>query len=499
MKYQNPIVRGYNPDPSICRVGEDYYLVTSTFEFFPGIPVYHSKDLVNWTQIGNCIERPEQLPMEKAKLNGGIWAPTIRYHEGKFYVTAKFQDYGNFIVSSTDPATGWSDPVLVDIGGIDPSILFENGKVYYCTNQHDRVKNIGGISLVEIDIDTGEMLSDIKIIWNGWAPDMPRQCLESPHIYHIGDWYYLLGAEGGTGFSHMITCARSKNIWGPYENCPHNPILTNQYGPANGVECSGHGDLLEDHNGNWWMVHLATRPDDKWYSHLGRESFLLSVTWEDEWPVVADGMSHLEWEGPLWAEQKPLPDWNADFSYIEPRWMFIRKPELKNYACKDNQLYMNLSTNLLSEELGSPSFMAVRHMDIDCTAETTMSFMPAADGEEAGMSIYICHIGYYTFGVRRENGKCCLVIDKSGDTFEPIQIPLEKDGPISLKIEAFKKEYILSYAFENDAYQIAGTVPVLVREEAGKCFTGTLIGLYAQSKKPSANTARFCSFSMKTR
>ncbi len=495
MKYQNPIVRGYNPDPSICRVGEDYYLVTSTFEFFPGIPVYHSRDLINWTQIGNCIERTEQLPMETAKINGGVWAPTIRYHEGKFYVTAKFQGFGNFIISSEDPATGWSDPVMVDIGGIDPSILFEDDKGYYCTN-HRVDQNREAISMVEINVETGEMLSEIREIWNGAAYDCKPQYLEAPHIYHIGDWYYILGAEGGTGFGHMITAARSKNIWGPYENCPRYPILTNRFGSANGVECSGHGDLLEDHNGNWWMVHLATRPDDRWYSHLGREAFLLPVTWEDEWPVVADGRSHIECEGPLWAEQKPLTDWNADLSVIEPRWLFIRKPNLENYIRKDGKLYIRPSVVWLSDTLGSPTFMAVRHMDIDCTTETKLNFSPTNEGEEAGMTIYICNIGYYTFGIRREEDQNYLVIDKSNDAFDPIRIKL-KEGTVSLKIEAFKKEYILSYAVGENDYEIAATVPVLVKEEAGKCFTGTLIGIYAQSKAPTENTAEIISFSMK--
>lgn len=436
--------------------------------------------------------------MEIAKLNGGIWAPTIRYHNGKFYVTAKFQDYGNFIVSSEDPATGWSDPVLVDIGGIDPSILFEDGKAYYCTN-HRIGENHEAISLVEINPDTGESLSEIREIWTGQAHDRKPQpqYLESPHVYHIGDWYYILAAEGGTGFTHMITCARSRNIWGPYENCPTYPILTNQFGPANGVECSGHGDLVEDHHGNWWIVHLATRPDDKWYSHLGRETFLLPVTWENEWPVVADGMSHIAWEGPLWAEQKPIPDWTADFSAFEPRWMFIRKRIAENYCCKDNKLYMKLSTNQLSTELCSPTFAAIRQPDIDCVCETKMNFSPAADGEEAGMAIYICHIGYYTFGVHRDNGRNYIVIRKCGTPFEPIWIPFEEKGTLSLKIEASKKEYALRYAINDEEYMTAATVPVLVKEEAGKAFTGTLIGIYAQSARPSETTAEVLSFSAK--
>ena len=256
MLYSNPIIHGYNPDPSICRVGDDFYLVTSTFEYFPGIPVYHSTDLVNWTQISNCIDRPEQLPFELAAVGRGIWAPTIRWHEGRFYVTAKFMEFGNFIVGAEDPSGPWSAPVKVDIGGIDPSLLFDNGTCYYCTNQRG-ADNRESISLVEINAATGEMLSEVRQIWHGVSSDRP-QYLEAPHVYHIGDWYYLIAAEGGTGFEHMITAARSRSVWGPYEDCPHNPLLTNRYVTDTGVACSGHGDLVDDGHGHWWCVHLAT-------------------------------------------------------------------------------------------------------------------------------------------------------------------------------------------------------------------------------------------------
>lgn len=249
MRYQNPIIRGFNPDPSICRVGQDYYLVTSSFEYFPGIPVYHSTDLVNWTHIGNCIDRPEQLSFDSVLTEQGIWAPTIRYHQGTFYVTATFVGLGNFIISSADPAGGWSDPVVVDMGGIDPSLLFDDGKVYYCTNARGADER-EAISLAQIDVTTGALLSEIRQIWHGAAEDRP-QFLEAPHIYHIGDWYYLLAAEGGTRAAHMVTAARSRSIWGPYDACPRNPLLTNRYALDRDVAGSGHGDLVEDASGSW--------------------------------------------------------------------------------------------------------------------------------------------------------------------------------------------------------------------------------------------------------
>ena len=218
MKYQNPILKGFHPDPSICRVGEDYYLVNSSFEYFPGIPVYHSRDLVNWKQIGNCISRPEQLSLKHAGNSGGIWAPVIRYHEGVFYVTATVEKYGNFIISTQDPREGWSDPVWVPVGGIDPSLYFEGGKAYYCTNQsvHPGKEEI---TLEEIDVTTGKLKSPITPIWSGTGGGH----LEGPHIYYKDSWYYLMAAEGGTFFNHMVTIARSKSIWGEYEGYENNP------------------------------------------------------------------------------------------------------------------------------------------------------------------------------------------------------------------------------------------------------------------------------------
>lgn len=493
MKYQNPIIRGFNPDPSICRVDNDFYLVTSSFEYFPGIPVYHSTDLVNWTQIGNCIERPEQLPFETAAPDKGIWAPTIRFHNGKFYVTAKFMDYGNFIVSSVDPAGGWSDPVKVDIEGIDPSILFDSGKTYYCTNQRG-TDGKEAISLAEIDIETGSLLSDIKAIWNGVSEDRP-QYLEAPHIYHIGNWYYLIAAEGGTGYEHMITAARSQCIWGPYEDCENNPLLTNRNNPNGEIACSGHGDLIDDINGNWWVVHLATRPDGKWYSHMGRETFLLPVIWKNELPYIADGMSHIEYDAPLWSEQKTIPKWQADFSRLEPQWLFLRKPVMENYTLKDGCLILNPSPVKISDSTGSPTFIAARQKDIDCAVETRIDFSPVNDGDEAGLTIYISSSGYYSFCKKRVNGKNYIEIYKNND-MPALVIREIEDGILTLRIEASKKHYDLYYAVNDSGYVKFSNIGVLEKTDAGKCFTGTLIGLYAQCETKTEARAEIYSFYM---
>lgn len=493
MQYQNPILRGFNPDPSICRVGQDYYLVTSSFEFFPGIPVYHSTDLVNWRQIGNCIERTNQLPMEISTAGQGIWAPTIRWHQGRFYVTSTLKNYGNFIVQSADPATGWSDPVRVPMEGIDPSLLFDGDRVYYCTNQR-AADGRESISMAQVDPDTGALLSEIRPIWHGMSDDRSQK-LEAPHVYHIGDWYYLLAAEGGTSFGHMITAARSRSVWGPYTSCDA-PLLTNRDREEDEVACSGHGDLFQDHRGNWWVVHLATRPDGKWYSHMGRESFLLPVTWYQDWPRIGDGRSHLQCEGPLWREQQPLAAWQADFSRRALQWLFVRSPELSRYRFLGDRLELQPATERLSDPLGKPTFLALRQLDIDCVAEAEISFSPRYEGSEAGLTIYIDQSGHYTFGLVRRGGRCVLAVQRPGDTFAPI---LRDIAPsvIRLRIVASKREYALYAASDEADYQYIASVPVLTWQEAGRCFTGTLIGLYAQSEQADEAPAVIRAFCMK--
>ena len=193
MKYQNPIIPGFNPDPSICRVGEDYYLVTSSFEYFPGIPIYHSKDLVNWEQLSNCLSNSGDFPFSRAADSGGVWAPTIRYEAGRFFVTATFDSCGNFLVTASNPAGPWSAPVWIGVGGIDPSLFFEDGRAYYCTNQSQHPGQ-EEITLWEINVDNGTVIGEGRTLWTGIGGGH----LEAPHIYHIGEYYYLLTAEGGT-------------------------------------------------------------------------------------------------------------------------------------------------------------------------------------------------------------------------------------------------------------------------------------------------------------
>jgi xylan 1,4-beta-xylosidase len=286
MQYNNPVIPGFYPDPSICWVGDDYYLVTSSFEYFPGVPIFHSKDLVNWRQIGHCLTTERQLPLAKAWSSGGIYAPTIRHHDGSFYmITTNVSGVGNFFVRSEQPVGPWSDPIPVAQSGIDPSLFFDDdGRVYFQSARNGDEGN--GIYQCEIDISTGSMLTESRLIWKGTGGAHP----EAPHLYKINGYYYLIIAEGGTEYGHMVTIARSSDPYGPYEPCPNNPILSHR-SLSSSIHATGHADLVQAHDGSWWAVFLGIRPVSYPFGHhLGRETFLAPVTWSsDGWPVIGHG------------------------------------------------------------------------------------------------------------------------------------------------------------------------------------------------------------------
>lgn len=308
----NPILPGFYPDPSICAVGEDYYLVNSSFAYFPGLPIMHSKDLANWVQIGNILDRPSQLPLEGAEVSRGLFAPTIRYNDGIFYCICTNVSYGgNFIVTATNPAGPWSEPhYLEGADGIDPSLFFDNdGKCYYCgTHANPEGERYSGdyfIYVQEIDIKEFKLVGKRVDVWNGAL----KNCVwpEGPHIYHIGEYYYIIHAEGGTGPDHAICTARSKDIFGPYENNPRNPIFTHRHlGVRYPIKYVGHGDLVQVANGDYYMTMLAVRPTNG-YTTMGRETFLARVIFEEDWPLVNPGLGILTNEVII-----NLPEYNPD-------------------------------------------------------------------------------------------------------------------------------------------------------------------------------------------
>lgn len=295
---KNPIMSGFYPDPSICAVGEDYYLINSTFAYFPGLPIMHSKDLVHWEQIGNAMDRNSQLPLERAGHSQGLFAPTIRYHEGTYYVICTNVSHGgNYIITAKSPEGPWSEPYyLKGAQGIDPSLFFdEDGTCYYIgTRPNQEGCKYNGdwyIWIQELDLKEMKLIGEPKDVWNGAMKNVVWP--EGPHLYKKNGYYYILHAEGGTGPDHAVTVCRSRDIWGPYENNKCNPILTHRHlGWAYPIKYVGHADMIETPRGDWYMVMLAVRPLEG-YTTMGRETFLAKVTWENDWPVVNPGVGML--------------------------------------------------------------------------------------------------------------------------------------------------------------------------------------------------------------
>ena len=248
--------------------------------------MFHSRDLVNWTQVGHCLSRRSQLDLVNVPASKGIYAPTIRYHDGVFYmVTTNTRKCGNFYVYTTDPAGEWSEPILVDEGGISASLFFDDdGKSYFISNARGEENGHNGMLLGEIDLKTGK-LSNVHPVWGGTGGSSP----EAPHIYKINGWYYQMIAEGGTELGHMATIARSRSLYGPYESCPYNPILTHSNQKGKEIQATGHADLVQAPDGSWWAVFLAYRQTHQYFHHLGRETFLAPVVWDEAgWPVVGN-------------------------------------------------------------------------------------------------------------------------------------------------------------------------------------------------------------------
>ena len=486
LAFRNPVIPGYYPDPSICRVGEDYYIVNSSFQYFPGVPVHHSKDLVNWELIGNALDRESQLPLERADSRGGIYATTIRYNDGLYYmVTTNVTTGGNFFVTATDPAGPWSEPIYLKQGGIDPSFLFEDGRCYM-------VSNPDGIQLCEIDPVTGEQLTESKLLWRGTGGRYP----EGPHIYKKDGWYYLLISEGGTEMGHNLTIARSRDIRGPYESNPSNPILSHfrRVAQSNQIQATGHGDFVQAPDGSWWVVFLAFRRYGGDYHHLGRETFLAPVTWEDGWPVVNGGNPvNTEMKVPAsWTADIPSPSaWREEFdSTLGPEWIHIQNPDSTRYRIADGSL--TLKGNGPLNENDHPTFVGVRQESPVFSAETKVSL--ESPSGSAGIVAYQSPEGFASVSVER--GRACLRLRLKSVEAIIGEVPLKGYEAVL----GIKSEDGLKYEFLVDGKTLGSFETLLLSTEVAGGFTGITLGLFAvdqPSGKTQGTTARFEYFDYK--
>ncbi|MCL2050790.1 MAG: glycoside hydrolase family 43 protein [Lachnospiraceae bacterium] len=501
-KYTNPILKGFYPDPSVCRKGDDYYMVTSSFEFFPGVPIFHSKDMVNWTQIGHCLNRESQLPLHNVRYSMGIFAPTIRYHEKKdrFYmVTTNITKIGNFFVYADDPAGEWSEPILIDQGGIDPSFFFEDdGTAHFISNAYEGDDPTTGFLMGPIDLETGKFLESPCPVWGGIGESAP----EAPHIYKANGWYYQMIAEGGTELGHMETIARSRSLYGPYEACPFNPILTHRHRKNHEIQATGHADLIKDHHGDWWAVFLAYRETHPYFHHLGRETFLAPVEWKDEWPLINGGRA-IEFQ--MRVETNAVTKQSRENSFVtnftkglELPFVHLRNPYPGDYRFTKKGLTLNGNSFTLFDE-DSPAFLGFRQKDFYTWLEVDFSFFPTVNGDEAGVTVFYKHDAHMDVFIRRDNGQNYLCLRKAvGDIVHmSAYVPVLTDEIMTVTITSDKLKYYF-YANIDDAeiYLGEGLTRYVATESHELGFTGTFYALYAtgNGKKASAKAlfSRFC-------
>lgn len=481
---KNPIMPGFYPDPTACAVGDDYYLVCSTFAYFPGLPVLHSKDLAHWEQIGNVLDRESQLPLMKAHHSQGLFAPTIRYYDGTFYVICTNVSHGgNFIVTATDPAGPWSEPYYIEgADGIDPSLFFdEDGKCYYIGTHPnpDGVKYNGDwfIWIQELDIKEMKLVGEKKDVWNGSMRNVIWP--EGPHLYHIGEYYYIMHAEGGTGPDHCEAVCRSKNIWGPYENFPKNPIITHRHlGNDYPIKYVGHADLFETPAGEWYMVMLAVRPLER-YTTMGRETFLAKVTWEDGWPVVNPGVGMLTDEVEInLPEWKPTYEQTGSYKFagmekLGPEFLLLRNPKEDMYKLTDKGLELKLAAETI-KELESPSFVTIRQQHHTFCANTKVNVAELTGSEVAGIVLMQNNFFNVRVEANAETVKAILC-EKGEDTVLGSTPVTDANVNLSIKVDGLSAKILV------EGKVIGETSVANLSTEVAGGFVGCTVGMYASA------------------
>jgi alpha-N-arabinofuranosidase len=536
-KIKNPIIPGFYPDPSICRVGEDFYMVCSSFELYPGIPIFHSKDLANWELLGHALSLENEFHVEAVSMSGGVMAPTIRYFQGMFYIIdTNFSDKGNFIISAANPKGPWSKPHwLTEVPGIDASIFFDQDERCYIIGTGNVWDNGAGVMergiwVAEYDIEHHHLLSKPMTIFNsalrgGASP-------EAPHLYHIGEYYYLVIAEGGTEHYHAVMVARSKEILGWYEGNPANPVMTHrQFGYDYPITNVGHADLIDTTAGDWYAVMLASRLIDGNHKNLGREVFLCPIRWERDWPIFSPGTGKIEWEYDApslpWTEfekEAPLDHFDRPDG-LSRTWTFWGTPYEKFYHIRDSKLQLqcrreNMTPTILQLSMDKKperehivSFVGKRQVSIDHSVSTLMSFLPN-EGETAGL--IIMQAMHHQIRMERtcvnEVQLLRLILSTThydrppyipGFAYEHTEEILasvpwdETDVIIGYQAKGQKYDFIYGTDQQNMNYIIKEVDCKRINPEYVGGMVGTLIGLFATANgRDSSNFAEFDWFEM---
>lgn len=511
--FYTPILPGWYSDPSICTNGKgDYFLVTSTFTYFPGVPIFHSRDLVNWKQVGHVLSRPSQLVnMERQHVSGGIFAPAISYnpHNETYYMITTNVGAGNFYVKTKDPFGEWSDPIRVpEVGGIDPSFFFdEDGKAYVVNNDDapDFKAEYDGhrtIRVQEFDWKNDKMVGPRKIIVNkGVHPEEKPIWIEGPHMYKINGKYYLMDAEGGTSVNHSEVIFRSDSPWGPFVPWKKNPILTQRHlNPTrpNPITCAGHADILQTPEGDWWGVFLACRPIDNKFENLGRETFLMPVKWsEDGFPYFMQGDEEIPMiqrrEGVVRGEEVTFGNFNVSEEFgdtvLGMQWMTLRGPATDLYSLTQTPGYLTLKcADKSAKERGVPALVCRRMQHHNFVASTRMYFDPANNSEKAGLMLFKDETHQLFMAVSQtEAGRTISLIKVGADEDKVISSETLPQDATCFDLNVFSEGTSYEFAYSLDKgenWKVLATgidAGYLSTATAGG-FTGTTIALHATSK-----------------
>jgi xylan 1,4-beta-xylosidase len=499
--YRNPVVPGFHPDPSVCRVGRDFYLVASSFEYFPGVPIFHSRDLVHWRRLGYCLNRPSQLPLSGATASGGVWAPTLRHHAGVFYLTTtNVTSGGNFIVTASSPEGPWSEPLPVAQRGIDPSLFFDvDGTAIYTTSGDGALQS-------RIDVSSGRLLSEPKVVWEGTGGQYP----EGPHLYRHDGWYYLLLSEGGTEYGHMITMARSRSPWGPFEPCARNPLLTHR-SYRSPIQALGHADLVQAASGDWFAVCLGVRPNG--YPpcyHLGRETFLTPLSWSDDgFPVFGErGRIQLEMSSPLSPEPMDGDPTRDDFTTTELAscWNYLRNPLPELYSLDERPGHLRLRGSADGlDDVASPAWLGRRQCHFAVSVKASLEFRAESENEEAGLVVRMNETHHYEIFVTLRRGVPMVVVRRRIGSLQAevaaAELPASETSRWVLSIEADKDKYVFSFGrSEQSLRALAEGETRYLATEVASGFTGVYFAMYATGNgKPCNSPADFDWFDYRAR
>lgn len=495
--FRNPVIPGFHPDPSVCRVGKSFYLAASSFEYFPGVPLFHSTDLVHWKKIGHALTRESQLRLHRAPSSGGIYAPTLRYQKGRFYlITTNVSGRGNFYVTARRAQGPWSEPVWLDRKGIDPSLLFTDDGVHYTRNGPGRDWEHPLIFQARLDLDGRRLLGRPRPVFAGTGGPW----VEGPHLYRRGGVYYLMAAEGGTGYGHSEVVARSEHPFGPFHPNPRNPILSHRDRRHDPIQATGHADLVDLADGSTWAVFLGIRPTRGRHHHLGRETFLAPVTWGAKgWPVIGN-----QGRVKLWMPAPPLP--SSPFPEPPPRddfrarslgldWCFIRNPRPRDWSLTERPSHLRLKGSAVTlNDVASPAFVGRRQQHFELRCRALLRFEPRRPNEEAGLTLRANEDNHYDLCIRgSEKGREARLVCRQKGVMRLVrQVPLGP-GAVVLEIESDPRSYWFRLQCGTQRADL-GRLPTralsteTLTGSGRHHFTGVVIGLYATGNGKRSTT-----------